>query len=161
VKLATPAVVIVPAGVQVVAVCVKVEPTGNLSLVETLNVPGWPGWPVLASFTASITGVVTVLVQLAPAGQLGSPPPVTVAVLALGLAAEAATVTGTVTTMLPVAAPAAIEQPAKLVAPEAGQPLIVPPVAVIAPLVVMPLGKVSAIVIAAVVGPFATAIVIV
>jgi hypothetical protein len=37
----------------------------------------------------------------------------------------------------------------------------VPPVALIAPLVVMPLGKVSAIVIAAVVGPFATAIVMV
>jgi hypothetical protein len=150
-----------PAGVQVVAVCMKVEPTGNLSLVETLNVPGWPGWPPVASFTASITGVVTVLVQLAPAGQLGSPPPVTVAVLALGLAAEAATVTGTVMMMLPVAAPAAIEQLAKLVAPAAGQPLIVPPVAVIAPLVVMPLGNVSAIVIAAVVGPFATAIVMV
>jgi hypothetical protein len=63
--------------------------------------------------------------------------------------------------MLPVAAPAAIEQPVRLVAPEAGQPLKVPPVALIAPLVVMPLGKVSAIVIAAVVGPFATAIVIV
>ena len=57
--------------------------------------------------------------------------------------------------------PAAIEQLAKLVAPAAGQPLIVPPVAVIAPLVVMPLGNVSAIVIAAVVGPFATAIVMV
>ena len=150
-----------PAGVQVVAVCVKVEPTGNLSLLETLNVPGWPGWPLVASFTASITGVVTVLVQFAPAGQLGSPPPVTVAVLALGLAAEAATVTGTVMTMLPVAAADAIEHPARLVAPDAGQPLKVPPVAVIAPLVVMPLGRVSAIVIAAVVGPFATAIVMV
>ena len=141
---------------------VKAEPAGNLSFVVILVVaPTDPPGLVSKSFTASITGVVTVLVQFAPAGQLGSPPPVTVAVLALGLAAEAATVTGTVTTMLPVAAPAAIEQPVRLVAPEAGQPLKVPPVALIAPLVVMPLGKVSAIVIAAVVGPFATAIVIV
>ncbi len=141
---------------------VKAEPTGNLSFtVMSVVAPTDPPGFVSASFTASITGVVTVLVQLAPAGQLGSPPPVTVAVLALGLAAEAATVTGTVMMMLPVAAPAAIEQLAKLVAPAAGQPLIVPPVAVIAPLVVMPLGNVSAIVIAAVVGPFATAIVMV
>ena len=73
----------------------------------------------------------------------------------------AATLTGTVTTMLPVAAPEAMEQPARLVAPVAGQPLKVPPVAVIAPLVVMPAGSVSAMLIAAVVGPLATAIVIV
>ena len=151
----------VPAGVQVVAVCVKVEPAGNLSFVDTLNVPGWPGWPLVASLTASITGVMMVLVQFAPAGQLGSPPPVTVAVLLLGLAALAATLTGTVMTMLPVAAPDAIEHPAKLLAPVAGQPLKVPPVAAITPLVVMPTGKASAIVMAAVVGPFATAIVMV
>jgi hypothetical protein len=141
---------------------VKVEPTGNLSFkVISVFAPTDPPGLVSTSFTASITGVVTVLVQFAPAGQLGSPPPVTVAVLALGLAAEAATVTGTVMTMLPVAAADAIEHPARLVAPDAGQPLKVPPVAVIAPLVVMPLGRVSAIVIAAVVGPFATAIVMV
>lgn len=148
------------APVQVPPVTVTVESTGNLSFPVTVVVLGTLGCFVSVSFTASMTGVVTVLVQFAPAGHDGSPPPVTVAVLLLGLAAEAATVTGTVTTMLPVAAPAAIEQPAKLVAPDAGQPLMVPPVAVIAPLVLMPAGKVSAIVIAAVVGPFATAIVI-
>jgi hypothetical protein len=148
----------------VTPVVVKVEPTGNWSLGETFVVLGTFGCLVSVSLIASITGVVTVLVQLAPAGQLGSPPPVTVAVFAAvrtPAAPLAATLTGTVTTMLPVAAPAAIEQPARLVAPDAGQPLNVPPVAVIAPLVVMPAGSVSAMVIAAVVGPLATAIVIV
>ena len=130
-----------------------------MSLVATLNVPGWPGWPVVASLTASITGVVTVLVQFAPAGQLGSPPPVAVAVLALGLTAVAATVTGTVITIGPPVGDA-IEHPAKLVVLE--QPVSVPPVAVMfAGTVVMPDGSVSLNVIGAVVGPFATATVMV
>lgn len=114
---------------------------------------------------ASITGVVTVLVQFAPAGQLGSPPPVAVAVLLTLCApvapvppAAAATLTGTVM-MIGFVAPAAIEQPARLLVLE--QPLKVPPVALmLAATVVMPAGKVSFSVIAAVVGPFATAIVI-
>ena len=128
-------------------------------MVATLNVPGWPGWPVVASLMASITGVVTVLVQFAPAGQLGSPPPVAVAVLALGLTAVAATVTGTVITIGPPVGDA-IEHPAKLVVLE--QPVSVPPVAVMfAGTVVMPDGSVSLNVIGAVVGPFATATVMV
>ena len=63
----------------------NVEPTGNLSLVETLNVPACPGWPVPASFTASITGFVVVPEQFV---QVGSPPPVTVAVFTVGFAAR-------------------------------------------------------------------------
>ena len=114
---------------------------------------------MVLSFTASITGVVTVLVQFAPAGHSGSPPPVAVAVLALGLTAVAATVTGTVITIGPPVGDA-IEHPAKLVVLE--QPVNVPPVAVIfAGTVVMPVGSVSLNVIGAVVGPFATATVIV
>ena len=152
----------VPAGTQVVAVCVKVEPAGNLSFVLTSVVDVIAGCLVTLSSTASITGVVVVPVQAgAVPVHSGSPPPVAVAVLVLGLTVEAATVTGTVITMLPVTAPAAIEQPARLVAPLAGQPLKVPPVALIAPLVVMPAGRASAMVMAAVVGPLATAIVIV
>ena len=139
------------------------ELTGNLSLGATLVVLATLGCLVSVSLTASITGVTTVPVQFKPVAgvQVGSPPPVAVAVLLLGLTAAAATLTGTVITMLPLAAPAAIEQPARLVAPSAGQPLKVPPVAVIAPLVVMPAGSASATVIAAVVGPLATAIVMV
>ena len=117
---------------------------------------------VIATFADKITGVVTVPVQAgAVPVHAGSPPPVAVALLVLGLAAVAATLTGTVITILPFAAPAAIEQPVKLVAPAAGQPLSVPPVAVIAPLVVMPAGSASAKVMAAVVGPLVTAIVMV
>ena len=138
---------------------VKTEPLGYLSFgVKSDVAPAEPPGLVSTSLTASSTGVVTVLVQFAPAGQLGSPPPLAVAVLALEAPALAATVTGTVMTIGPDV-PAAIEQPAKLVAPAAGQPLKVPPVAVMVPLVVMPAGKVSATVIAAVVGPLATAMV--
>jgi hypothetical protein len=171
VKLATPAAVMVAAGVQALTACgtpvtLKVEPAGNLSLVLTLNVPATKGCKVaVLSLTASMTGVSTVLVQFAPAGQLGSPPPVAVAVLLTLCApvapappAAAATLTGTSMTIGP-AAFGAIEQPAKLLVLE--QPDSVPPVAVmLAATVVMPAGKVSSSVIAAVVGPFATAIVI-
>ena len=48
----------------------------------------------------------------------GSPPPVAVTEFTLGLAAAAVTVTGTVMTILPTAAPAAIEQPFKELLPE-------------------------------------------
>jgi hypothetical protein len=142
---------------------VKTEPGGNLSFVATLVVLGTLGCLVSVSLTASITGLVVVPVQFAPVAgvHVGSPPPVTVAVLVLGLTAAAATLTGTVMMMVPVAAPAAIEQPVRLVAPVAGQPLKVPPVAVIAPLVVMPAGNASAMVMAWVVGPFATAMLMV
>jgi hypothetical protein len=145
----------------VTPVVVKVEPTGNLSFGVTSVVLATLGCLVVLSSTASITGVVTLPVHAgAVPVQVGSPPPLAVALLVLGLAVVAATLTGTVMTIGP-AAPAAIEQPLKLVAPLAGQPLKVPPVAVIAPLVVMPVGKLSAIVVAAVVGPLATAMVMV
>ena len=140
---------------------VNTEFGGNLSFGAKLVVLATPGCLVSVSGTASITGLVEVLVQLAPAGQLGSPPPVTVAVLALGLMALAATATGTVMMMSPVTAPAAMVQPTKLAAPVAGHPLKVPPVATMAPLVVMPLGNTSATVMGAVVGPLATLILMV
>jgi hypothetical protein len=76
-------------------------------------------------------------------------------------AALAATLTGTVMTMLPTAAPVAMTQLLMFNAPAPGQPLNVPPVAVIAPLVVMPVGSVSARVIGAVVAAPLTAIVMV
>ena len=43
VKFATPPRPSSSPPAHVVAVCVNVEPTGNLSLVETLNVPACPG----------------------------------------------------------------------------------------------------------------------
>jgi hypothetical protein len=152
--------------VQALAACVtpvvvKVEFAGNLSFVDTSVVLATFGCLVAVSSTASITGVLTLPLHAgAVPVHVGSPPPLAVAVFVLGLAVEAATFTGTVITTGPLV-PAAIEQPLKLVAPLAGQPLKVPPVAVIAPLVVMPLGKLSLTVIGAVVGPLATLIVIV
>jgi hypothetical protein len=153
----------------VTPVIVKVDPVGYWSLGDMLVVLGTFGCLVSVSLTASITGVTTVLVQLAPTGQLGSPPPLTVAVLlAVRTPAEplAATLTGTVMTMLPVATPDAMEHPARLLAPAAPAVIQlpgvnVPPLTLMPALVVMPAGKVSAIVIAAVVGPLATPIVIV
>ena len=102
-------------------------------------------------------GVVTV--QVPDAVQVGSPPPVAVAVFWV-LVALAATATGTRMMMVPFVAPLAMEQPVKLV-PVAGQPLKTPllvlaPCLVGAPVRVMPVGKVSAKVSAAVVGPLAT-----
>ena len=102
-------------------------------------------------------GVVTV--QVPEAVQVGSPPPVAVAVFWV-LVALAATATGTRMMMVPFVAPAATEQPVKLL-PVAGQPLKRPPLVLAACLVgapvrVMPVGKVSAKVSAAVVGPLAT-----
>jgi hypothetical protein len=103
---------------------------------------------------------VTVPVQWLAAGHVGSPPPLTVAELIAGVPAAAApTLTGTVITTGPFVTDA-IEHPLRFI-PVLGQPVITPPVAVGAALSVMPVGSVSAIVIAAVVGPFVTLIVIV
>ena len=76
------------------------------------------------------------------------------------LVALGATATGTRMMMVPLVAPAAIEQPVKSL-PVAGQPLKTPllvlaPCLVGAPARVMPVGKLSPTVIAAVVGPLAT-----
>ena len=131
-----------------------------MSLLETSVVVTTLGCLFTISLMASITGLVLVLEQLASAGHLVDPPPDTVALLTLGLAAVDAIVTGTVISILPLATPVAILQPLRLLAPVAGQPDIVPPVAVIAPLVVIPVGKVSAIVMGAVVGPLLTVILI-
>jgi hypothetical protein len=113
------------------------------------------------------TGVLTVLVQ---AGAIpvhnGSPPPPTVTLLMLGLAAVAATFTGTVNTMLPIPAPNGIEQPAKVL-PLLGQPpnvtavLVVAAATVGAPLRVIPAGKMSASVMGCAVALPATAMVMV
>jgi hypothetical protein len=147
---------------------VKSEPTGNLSfVVKSVVTPTEPPGCVAVSLTASITGETMVLLHAgAVPVQAGSPPPVTVTVLLTVTAptapvppAAAETLTGIVMTIGPTA-PDAIEQPAKLVVLE--HPLIAPPVAVIlAAMVVMPVGNVSESVIAAVVGPLATTIVIV
>jgi len=68
---------------QVPPVTVTVELAGNLSFVVTVLVLAAPGCLVSVSSTASITGVDTVLVQAgAVPVHKGSPPPVTVAVLA-------------------------------------------------------------------------------
>jgi hypothetical protein len=98
------------------------------------------------------TGVVTVLVQAGAAPvHRGSPPPATVTALTADGVAEAATSTGTVMTMLPMAAPVAMVQPARLL-PLLGQPLSVPPVADIAVAFnVIPVGNMSDSVIGAVV----------
>ena len=114
------------------------------------------GCLLTVSSMASITGVFGVVPVQAGALPVhrGSPPPVAVAVLVAVVAVEA-TLTGTVITIGP-AAPAAIEQPVKLL-PVAGHPVMLPPTAVGVALKVMPAGKLSANVIAAVVGPLATA----
>ena len=78
---------------------------------------------MLASFTASITGFVVVPEQFV---QVGSPPPVTVAVFTVGFAAFAATATGTVITTGPLV-PDAPSSPPDLRRPTAGQPESVRP----------------------------------
>ena len=112
---------------------------------------------ILGGMVTGVFGVVTV--QVPDAVQVGSPPPVAVAVFWL-VVALAATATGTRTTMVPFEAPDAIEQPVRLL-PVAGQPLRAPLLVldaclVGAPVRVMPAGKASAKVSAAVVGPLAT-----
>ncbi len=107
-------------------------------------------------------GVETSLVQAGAPVQAGSPPPVAVAVLTLGLTAVASIVMGTVTTMLPIAAPAAMLQPARVLVPAMTVPghVNVPPVAVGTPLKVIPVGKTSVSAIGAVVAAPDTAMVI-
>ena len=138
------------------------EPDGNLSLGVKSVVVTTLGCLLTASSTASITGVVTLPVQLEADGHVVSPPPLAVALLVLGFAALAATSTGTVITIFPVATPAAIEQVARLEPLAGHDDMVTPaPVAVGVPLKVTPVGKESEIVIGNVVGPLATAIVIV
>ena len=89
----------------------------------------------------------------------GSPPPLAVAVL-VPVVAVLPTVTGTRMTMVPLEAPVAIWQPVRLL-PVAGQPLKAPllllePCLVGAADKLMPVGKLSLITIAALVGPLAT-----
>jgi hypothetical protein len=131
-----------------------------VSFVETSVVLVIAGCFVTVSSMASITGVFGVVPVHAGAVPVhrGSPPPVAVAVLVAVVAVEA-TLTGTVMMIGPEVF-AAIEQPVKLT-PVAGQPVIVPPVAVGMPLKLMPVGRLSASVMAAVVGPFAIAMLMV
>jgi hypothetical protein len=108
------------------------------------------------------TGVVTVLVQAGAAPvHSGSPPPLAVTLLTAEGTAAAATSTGTVMTMLPIAAPVAMVQPAKVFAPTrlGAAHVKEPPVAVGTPLNVMPVGKMSDKLIGAVVALAATAMV--
>ena len=138
---------------HVVAVCVNVEPTGNLSLVETLNVPACPGLARARVIHRVNHRVVVVPEQFV---QVGSPPPRHRRRVHRRFAAFAATTaTGTVITTGPLV-------PGQSCSPPDSSPHCpdshVPPVAVIAPLVV-PLPAMS--LTSAVVGPFATPIVIV
>ena len=112
---------------------------------------------ILGSGVTGVFGVVTV--HAPDAVHSGSPPPVAVAVFWL-LVALAATATGTRMMMVPVEAFVAIEQPVKTL-PVAGQPLKAPLLVLAAclvgtPVKVMPVGKLSVKVIAAVVGPSTT-----
>ena len=93
--------------------------------------------------TGALTGVVVVLVQCAAAGQVGSPPPLTVAVFTAGEAAAAVGVIGITNDVVPLTArPAGIVQ--VTVWPAAVQPAGKVPI-------VKPVGIVSVIVLTAVV----------
>ena len=107
----------------------------------------------------AITGVVMALVQAGAAPvHSGSPPPLTVTLLAAVGKADAATSTGTVMVMSPVPAPSGIVQPAN-VPPAVGQLVSVAPKLVVpapatmvgAAFNVMPVGKISSKVMAAIV----------
>jgi hypothetical protein len=133
-----------------------------LSLAVTFGtVPPVDGRITAASSKASTveaTAATTDPVQGVATVHVGSPPPVTVAVLfpPVGPAtAVAPTVIGTVTVIGPIEF-AGIEQLDKLAQLPSAAPLTSS-----APLVVMPVGNVSTSVIAAVVGPFNTFIVMV
>ena len=118
-----------------------------------------------------LSGVVTIALLPTPTGgvlpvqgvptvQAGSPPPETLAVL-VPLVAVGPTVIGRRMTMVPLLAAVAIVQPVKLL-PVTGQPLRVPPLVLLpclvgAPDKVMPVGKVSVMLMAAVLGPLAIA----
>ena len=121
--------------------------------------------------TLPLSGVVTialaptdtggvVLVHVAVPLHAGSPPPLAVAVL-VPVVALAPTATGTRMTMVPLEALVLIWQPVRLALPAAGQPLRTPSLVLPASLVgaaakLMPVGKLSLITIAALVGPLAT-----
>ena len=120
--------------------------------------------------TVPLSGVVTmvllptltggvVLVHAAVPLHRGSPPPLAVAVL-VPVVAVLPTATGTRMTMVPLEALLVIWQPVRLV-PVDGQPLktpllVLPASLVGAPDKLMPVGKLSLITIAALVGPLAT-----
>jgi hypothetical protein len=112
---------------------------------------------VTIALLPTVTGGV-VLVHAPDPVQAGSPPPLALAVL-VPLVAVAPTVTGTRMTMVPLLAPLAIWQPVRLL-PVDGQPLktplLVPLCFVGAPDKVIPVGKLSLRLMAAVVGPLAT-----
>jgi hypothetical protein len=139
---------------------VMLEPAGMVSLPVTVVVVGWLGCGLAVSSRASMTGTAgLVMLQLVPLGQLGSPPPLMLAVLLAALA-PAATLTGMSMMMVPVLAPLAMVQLPKVM-PLLAQPFSVPLLVLLAartgaPLKVMPVGKVSARLMAAVVGPLAT-----
>ena len=100
------------------------------------------------------------LVHVAVPLHAGSPPPLAVAVL-VPVVALAPTATGTRMTMVPLEALVLIWQPVRLALPAAGQPLRTPSLVLPASLVgaaakLMPVGKLSLITIAALVGPLAT-----
>ena len=113
----------------------------------------------LAARVTKVLGVDPVQAGAVPV-QAGSPPLLAVTVFVPAVAV-AATLMGTLITMLPTGVPAAITQLLMFTAPAAGQALSEPPVAVITPLVVMPVGKASARVIGVVVALPDTAIVMV
>ena len=140
-----------------------------LSLAVTFGtVPPVEGKLTAASSMASTVEATATVTEPEQAGALpvhnGSPPPVTVAVLLPPVApttAVAPTVIGTVTVIGPTEL-VGIVQPDKLTDPvETAQLPKGEPLTRIAPLVVMPVGSTSVNVIAAVVGPFSTLIVMV
>ena len=105
----------------------NVRPTGNLSLVDVER----PGLSRLSSRHSprQSPGSLVVPVQFV---QIGSPAAVTVAVFTVGFAAFAATATGTVITTGPLV-PGRYRAARQTSSPRwPGQPLKVPPVAVIA-----------------------------
>ena len=131
-------------------------------LLSTVPPDTPPTLPLSGVVTIALAPTATggvVLVHAAVPLHAGSPPPLAVAVL-VPVVAVLPTATGTRMTMVPLEALAAIWQPARVV-PVAGQPLKTPLLVLDASLVgapdkLMPVGKLSAIVIAALVGPLAT-----
>jgi hypothetical protein len=106
-------------------------------------------------------GVDTVLVHAGAPVHAGSPPPVAVTVLILGLTAAPSMVTGTLMTVLPMGLPVAMVQPASVFEPMMVGATQVIPVAVGNAVSVMPVGKRSVSVIGAVVAATETAMLIV
>ena len=138
----------------------------TVSLPTTLATAVPPGTPLMLP----LSGVVTIALLPTPTGGVvvvhvpvpvhaGSPPPLAVAVF-VPLVALGPTVTGTRMMMVPLPAAVAIVQPVKVL-PVAGQPLKVPLLVLAASLVgaadkLMPAGRLSPMLMAAVVGPLAT-----